>query len=205
MRVKCLMLSIQRAGSVRRRATFTAVSKQVIAVFCAALMAYPASAAPAGEAAAKELEIVALQGDNATHLVNYHRHEHPVVLVRAGGLPVKGAAVTFELPATGPSGIFAVPEAGAPRDMKVFHTRTDKRGRAAARGFEPNKEVGEYVIRVAATHNDQVAKLELKQRNIWSKTAQADSRKLRNTFLFGAVIIAAVLVVVVVVANRSWN
>jgi hypothetical protein len=145
------------------------------------------------------LEIVVLQGENATHLVNYHRQEQLVVLARLNGQPAKGVAINFELPGSGPGGDFTTPR------TKTLRVMTGKNGRATAKGFIPNKEVGSYVVRVTAEHQGQIAKVEVPQQNAFSKTAAADNRKFRNNIIFGGAVIGGVLVVTAILATRAWN
>lgn len=167
-----------------------------IAVFCALLVLSPN---PVQCAPTQALEIIVLQGENATHLVNYHRHEQLVVLARVDGRPAKGVTVTFELPDSGPGGDFAVPK------NKLLRVTTNKNGRATAKGFIPNKELGSYVVRVTAEHQGQIGKAEVRQQNVWSKAAADDSRKFRNQLIWLGAAVGGALVTVILLAKRSWN
>ena len=116
------------------------------------------------------LQIIALQGSAVTHLVGNRRTEVPVVSIRdANNRPVEGASVTFVLPSTGPSGTFG-------KDKRELTVVTKANGVAEAKRFRPNGELGEYVIRVTASHSGSAGTLELKQANAASPTAAA-SRK----------------------------
>src|SRR5438045_2773092 len=73
-----------------------------------------------------------LEGDRAINSIKLHRGHDPVVqVVGASGEPIAGAAVTFLLPASGPSAAFS--DGGL-----SLTVQTDARGMAAARGLRPN-------------------------------------------------------------------
>lgn len=180
--------------------------RRILASLCAALLLSHPGEASQSAREGPEIEIVALRGDNSVHLVNYHRHEQPAVLVRIGGLPVKDVPVTFQLPESGPGGSFLVPDGQGTRKLKSIQVRTDARGRAEAKGFEPNKELGAYLIQVTAEQGGSTAKLEMKQNNIFSATARDESRKRRNNAIFYMSIAAGVIIFVAVAlvkASRS--
>jgi len=135
------------------------------------------------------------------------RHEYPAVMVRSVGKPVKGARVTFQLPESGPGGYFERQEPGqfslARRTRVQVETR--KNGRAEAKGFVPNKELGQYVLRVTAEYGGQTASVDLKQTNEWSQSAQKEARKERNMALIWAATVAAVVVAVTLAVWRAGN
>ncbi len=118
-----------------------------------------------------ELEIIVIQGDQATHLINYSRQEALVVQARVGGVPAKGVNVTFSLPDKGPGGYFGT------SSVKTLRVTTDKRGRAMARGFVPNREAGDYTVRITAEHEGRRVDAETQQHNAVSPTAKRENRK----------------------------
>jgi len=145
------------------------------------------------------LQLIALQGSGVTHLVGNRRTEVPVVSIRdANNRPVEGASVTFVVPSTGPSGTFG-------KDKRELTVVTKVNGVAEAKGFRPNGVLGEYVIRVTASHSGSAGTLELKQTNAAAPTAAA-SRKSRGKMM--AVYILAIGVgslVLTLVALKDLN
>jgi hypothetical protein len=160
-----------------------------------------------GQSDDKGLQIVVLQGDGATHLVNHHAQEYPVVSVRKDGQPVRGAAVTFQLPESGPSGSFFQTEnyGSAGKTSKSIQMTTNKAGRAEAKSFTPNKELGAYAMQVTASFEGQTAKTELKQTNAWSEAVRVASRKQRNNLMIGLVVLAAIIIALAMVAPLTDN
>lgn len=140
-----------------------------------------------------ELEIVVIQGDQATHLINYSRQEQIIVQARLGGVPAKDVNVTFSLPDKGPGGYFGT------SSVKTLRVKTDKRGRASARGFVPNREVGDYTVRITAEHEGRRVEAETQQYNAISPTAKRENRKqliavvVAVGVLLGALIPVAIL------------
>jgi hypothetical protein len=78
----------------------------MLTTLCVLLVANLPLCPQAPGVADQEIKIAILQGDGATHLVNYSRFETPAVRVTAGGRPLSGVQVTFQLPDSGPSGSF---------------------------------------------------------------------------------------------------
>src|SRR5947209_18777050 len=84
---------------------------------------------PLSGGAGPAIQIV--EGDGAINSIRLHRAHEPVVrVVGPDGEPVEGAAVTFLLPATGPSGTFG--EGG----LSLTVTK-DRRGMAGETGLRP--------------------------------------------------------------------
>jgi hypothetical protein len=105
------------------------------------------------------IDITALEGDGAINSIRLRHAHEPVVRVRsAGGDPLTGATVTFQLPATGPSGLF-------PDGSLSLTTQTDSQGSAVARGLRPNSIAGQFEIRVTASWRGSVASATLAQTN----------------------------------------
>ena len=130
-------------------------------ILCALLVASLPSYPPA-PAVGVDLEITILQGDGATHFVNYSDFETPAVRVTAGGQPLKGVQVTFQLPDFGPSGSFQ-------GKRTSFVTNTGNDGGAEAKSFRPNRELGVYTLRVTVVQGGRSASVELRQTNAFSR------------------------------------
>lgn len=110
-------------------------------------------------AADNRLVIFVLEGQRAVHNVPAGLVTPPVVEVRdSNGRPIEGAEVTFELPSSGPGGFF-------PGKQLTLTVTTDYQGQAAARGFEPNDQVGRFLIRVIAMHANLVQVADIVQTN----------------------------------------
>jgi hypothetical protein len=115
------------------------------------------AAAPRSLENGASIQIV--EGDGAINSIRLHRgHEPKVRVVDNEGTPISGTAVTFVLPATGPSATFA--ESG----MSVT-VMTDERGEAIGRGLRPNGIPGQFRIRVTASWRDSPAVATLVQTN----------------------------------------
>jgi hypothetical protein len=100
-----------------------------------------------------------VEGDGAINSIRLHRgHEPKVRVVDNYGTPISGAAVTFVLPAAGPSATFA--------DSGLSVTvMTDERGVAIGRGLRPNGVPGKFRIRATASWHDSPAVATLVQTN----------------------------------------
>jgi hypothetical protein len=104
------------------------------------------------------LNIFVLQGQNATNSVPDRTAIEPVVEVRdENQQPVEGVDVVFELPATGPSGLF-------PGQQLRFATKTNLRGQAGA-PFTPNMTTGRFTIKVTATLRNRTGHVDITQTN----------------------------------------
>jgi len=105
------------------------------------------------------ITIRVLQGDAAINSIRLHRGHDPVVqVVDRTGAPVSGAAVTFLLPATGPSAMF--------QDNGLsFTVPTGEDGKAAAHGLRPNRLEGQFRIRVTASYRGEDASAIIQQTN----------------------------------------
>ena len=112
------------------------------------------------EATPSQLKIVVLEGDGAVNDIRKRAAREPVVEIRdADDRPVAGAAVTFILPPSGPSGIF-------PNGSRMVTVTSDEKGQAAGIGLRPNNVAGEFQIRVTASHQGQTASATLTQTNV---------------------------------------
>jgi hypothetical protein len=102
---------------------------------------------PAGRA----LKVVVLDGDGAVNYLPSGNAVPPVVEVRdENDMPVEGAEVTFELPGSGPSGMF---ESGG----RTHTVRTDARGQVGAGAIHINNIAGRLPIKVSAAYNGLMA------------------------------------------------
>ncbi len=151
---------------------------RAIAVILAAALAFPA-AAPAQQAAppasnvkpAGSLKIVVTEGEGAKNNVRAKSATAPAVEVRdEGDKPVTGAEVVFQLPATGPGGVFH-------GWMRTQTVKTDAQGQARTTGYVPNEEEGRFNIKVTATQGTRSATAVIAQSNVRGSGAQASSRK----------------------------
>jgi hypothetical protein len=100
-----------------------------------------------------------VEGDRAINSIKLRRGHDPVVQVLdSSGEPLAGAAVTFLLPASGPSASFA--------DGSLSITvQTDRRGMAAARGLKPNRLEGQFRIRATTSWHGEAASATITQTN----------------------------------------
>jgi len=131
-------------------------SRLVFLLFSSIAIAQHAETAPPPQNGAA---IQILEGDGAINSIRLHRGHEPIVRVAdSQGTPISGAAVTFVLPATGPSATFA--ESGL--SLTVM---TDERGVAIGRGLRPNGIAGQFRIRVTASWRDSPAVATLVQTN----------------------------------------
>jgi hypothetical protein len=117
-------------------------------------MGQQAASTPSNEAS---IQIV--EGEGAINSIRLHRgHEPKVRVADKEGRPISGAAVTFVLPATGPSATFA--DSGL--SLTVM---TDESGMAIGRGLRPNGTAGQFRIRVTTSWRDSPAVANLVQTN----------------------------------------
>lgn len=111
---------------------------------------------PAASAATLQLEV--LQGDGAIHDISSKNSLEPVVqLTDDQGNPVGSAAVTFVLPDQGPGGRFP--------SGTFLTTTTDDNGVAKAYGLKPNRQTGQWEIRVSASHHGAQVRTTILQTN----------------------------------------
>ncbi|HUO29264.1 MAG TPA: hypothetical protein VMU80_08610 [Bryobacteraceae bacterium] len=90
------------------------------------------------------LQIKVLEGEGAVHPAGAHVARPLTVGVTDDqGNPVAGAAVSFQLPANGPGGLFSN---GLRTDLVI----TDSGGRAAVHGLQLNRTGGQFRIRITA-------------------------------------------------------
>jgi hypothetical protein len=123
------------------------------------------------------LRITVKEGEGAINNIRLGRAKEPVIEVTdAENRPVRGASVAFVVPELGAGGMF--PEGST---MTVV---TDANGIAIGRGLRPNNVVGQFEIRVVASHQGQVARAVVTQTNV----APAKSGNAGKTALILALI-----------------
>ena len=170
----------------------------MLAILCILLVANQPLYPQASGVADQEIKIAILQGDGATHLVNYSRFETPAVEVTAGGRPLSGVQVTFQLPDSGPSGSF---QGENGRRTLILAGATDKSGRAEAKSFRPNQESGAYTLKVMAVQGNRSASVEVRQTNAFSPTAAKQRKAGKVVWIAVAAIVGVVVVGIVLVVT----
>ena len=90
------------------------------------------------------LQIKVLEGEGTVHAAGA-RIPHPVTVevTDESGRPVAGAAVSFQLPSEGPSGLFS-------NGLRTDLVLTDAAGRAAVHSIQLNRTGGPFRIRITA-------------------------------------------------------
>lgn len=117
------------------------------------------------------LKIVVLQGEGAKNSIRSKSATAPEVEVRdEADKPVAGAEVVFQLPATGPGGVFH-------GWMRTQTARTNAEGKAAASGFTPNDEEGRFNIKVTANQGSKSGSVVIAQSNIRGGAAAGSSSR----------------------------
>jgi hypothetical protein len=180
--------------------------KPAVALALAGVLVLPAPmlAQAAGAAAQKlvaqsgSLKIVVLEGEGAKNNVRAKSATAPVVEVRdEADKPVAGAEVVFQLPATGPGGVFH-------GWMRTQTARTDAQGRAGATGYVPNDEEGRFNIKVTATSGARTGQVIIAQSNVRGPGGSSVSAKRR--WLVPVAVIAGLAVAGgAVAATRGGN
>lgn len=126
-----------------------------------------------------ELRLEVLEGNGAINNIRARTAREPVVQVNdETGARVAGAVVTFILPAIGAGGSFA-------DGAKVLSIRTDESGRAIASGLKPNGVVGQFEIRVNATHEGRSASATITQTN--ASPASGTSARSKKLIILGLI------------------
>lgn len=105
---------------------------------------------------AVSLRVLVLEGANAVNSIPNRAATFPVVEVRdENDLPVEGAEVVFELPATGPGGTF-------PNQKNTFSGRTNLQGQVRA-PYMMNALPGAFEIQATATIGTRTGKVTISQ------------------------------------------
>jgi hypothetical protein len=129
-------------------------------------------AAPLTALPAVSLRVLILEGANAVNSIPNRSATFPVVEVRdENDLPVEGADVVFELPATGPGGTF-------PNQKHTFSGRTNVQGQVRA-PFLMNAEAGPFEIKVMATIGSRKGKAVIAQTHSMQTPEEMSIKKKR--------------------------
>lgn len=105
------------------------------------------------------LKLTVVEGEGALNHIKSRSATAPVVEVHDDkDKPVVGAEVVFQLPASGPGGVFN-------GWMRTQTTRTNDQGRASATGMTPNDEEGRFNIKVTATAGKRTGSIIVAQVN----------------------------------------
>ena len=118
-----------------------------------------------------QMNILVLEGDGAINNVSKREPRDLVVQVRDGNRnPLPNAAVTFTLPAQGPSGEFF-------NKARILTTTADDQGRAVAKGMRPNLLPGKLEIHVNASQDGETARATVTQFNMIVQSSKGGSGK----------------------------
>jgi hypothetical protein len=173
-------------------------ARKMLTTLCILLVANLPLYPQASGVADQEFKIAILQGDGATHFVNYSRPEIPAVRVTAGGRPLNGVQVTFQLPDSGPSGSF---QGENGRRTLILARDTDKNGRAEAKSFSPNQELGAYTLSVTAVQGNRSASVEVRQTNAFSPSAAKQRKASKVVWITVAAVVGVAVVAIVLVVT----
>ena len=144
----------------------------LLTVGTAALWAEAAAVAPL-------LTLEVVQGDGAIHNVEGSSFVEPIVRVSESGKPVSGASVTFLVPQVGPGGRFA--------DGPVLVVTTGEDGTATGRGLHPNRQAGQWEMRVSASYAGRLGRVSLTQINAAPTPARTSKSHSRTYLVLGVV------------------
>ena len=130
------------------------------------LLAASADAQTAG------IKIVVQEGQGAINNIQQHRAKEPVIQVlHEDNEPAVGASVSFQLPDSGPGGVFN-------DNAKILTVQTDDKGQAVAHGLKPNDIAGRFQIRVTASYHGQTASAVVAQINAEPAAAKSGNGKM---------------------------
>jgi hypothetical protein len=153
-----LFCPLQSNVLVFGRESEVASLRRSVSVLVCALISTPVI--PAQKEQDANLRIVVLEGDGAINNVRVRPPREPRVRVEdRSGEPVGEIPVTFVAPGFGAGGTFG--DAG--NSVTVV---TGEDGEAAAAGFRPNSLVGQFEIRVSASHSGETARTVITQTNV---------------------------------------
>jgi hypothetical protein len=169
---------------------------QLVARFAVVLAVHSLFMVAAQETTERKLFIDIVEGDGAINNVRARLGRETIVEVTdENRKPVGGAIVSFTAPNAGPGGTFT----GSGR---LFTVTTDESGRATVRNFRPNNRIGEYQIRVTATHQGLTATTAITQSNIIGAAVAGGAA---SGGLFGIGIPATIAVVGAAVAGTVFG
>ncbi len=138
--------------------------------------------------AADSLIIKVLEGDGAINNIRLQRAKEPLISVETEtGAPVPGATVHFLAPTAGPGAVFL-------DGSSNWTTSTDRQGRAVASGLRPNRNAGQFQIRVTASSLGQTASARINQTNAEPAiTTGISSKKIAILAIVGGAIAGGAL------------
>jgi hypothetical protein len=127
------------------------------------------------------LKIFVLEGSDAIHVPGAGYTPPLVVEVRdQNDLPVEGAEVIFQLPSSGPSGLF-------PGQKLVFKTKTNYQGQAEAAALQPNNHLGTFTIVVTAALGELKRSITVNQSTTNNLEALTEKRRSRKWLWIGLI------------------
>jgi hypothetical protein len=147
------------------------------------------------------LQIFVLKGRDEIHLASDQTQKFIVVEIRDdNNLPVEGAEVSFELPASGPGGSFR-------GGLSKTTTRSTGQGQAAA-AFNPNQQLGKFQISVKASIGERSGSINVNQRISDSLNALSAGKK-RGFFNKKSIVILSIVgagaATAAILATRNGN
>jgi hypothetical protein len=150
-----------------------------------------------GQAAAGGLKLVAVEGEGAKNNIRSRSGIAPVIEVRdEADKPVPGAEVVFQLPSTGPSGVFH-------GWLKTQTVRSDANGRAVSTGYEPNDEEGRFNIKATAYAGPKSGSIVIAQSNVRGTGNGSTVKSSKRTWYVIAGVAAAGAVAGGIAASRG--
>lgn len=156
---------------------------RALALLTALSVLAPSPVAAQQPGAPARLKIIVLEGQGAVNLLPSRTAVQPVIEVRdENDNPLEGVTVTFELPASGPGGIFP---GGQPSQIGV----TNRQGQVSTRGFVPNDRPGEFEILVRAEYQGRTAVERIRQANGYLTAEEA--RRKRRRWLWPLIIMGS--------------
>ena len=124
-----------------------------LAALTAALLPAPA------QEPGPQLNMIVVKGEGAINNIALRTAREPMVQAEdQRHRPIAGVTIVFTLPTQGAGGSFS-------KGTQTLVTRTDKAGRAIARGFHANKIQGQFQIHVNASFGAQTAAVTIAQTN----------------------------------------
>lgn len=135
--------------------------------------------AASADAQGPPIKLVVQEGQGAINNIQQHRAKEPVVQVTdENGAPIQQASVSFQLPETGPGGVFG-------DGNKMLTVQTDEKGMAVGRGLHPNQVAGKFDIRVTASFQGATASVVISEINAEPAAASGGSKKFLIIALIG--------------------
>ena len=137
--------------------------------------------------AAPKLNIVVVGGNDAINNIRGRTARETIVQIEdENHRPVAGAAVVFMLPSSGPGGAFA-------NGSSIVTAITNQQGRAIAAGFKPNSLVGNFQIRISASHQGMTGSTTVSQSNVSTATGVASGKLIAILAIAGAAVAGGII------------